>query len=76
MQESPKGDAALGAQGTVDQNEEIVKIPCPSLVLHRAEDGVVPIGIGEVAASLLHKSEMKVMTGYGHVPLFEDIEEI
>ena len=53
MQESPKGDAALGALGTVDQREKVVKIPCPSLVLHRAEDGVVPIGIGEVAASLL-----------------------
>jgi pimeloyl-ACP methyl ester carboxylesterase len=61
MQESPKGDAVLGALGIVDQREKIVKIPCPFLVLHRAEDGVVPIGIGEVAASLLQKSEMKVV---------------
>jgi pimeloyl-[acyl-carrier protein] methyl ester esterase len=74
MQESPEGDAALGELGTVDQREQIVKISCPSLVLHGAEDGVVPIGIGEVAASLLQNSEMTVMAGCGHAPFLEDIE--
>ena len=74
MQESPEGDAALGELGTLDQREQIVKISCPSLVLHGAEDGVAPIGIGEVAASLLQNSEMIVMGGCGHVPFLEDIE--
>jgi non-heme chloroperoxidase len=74
MQESPEGDAALGELGTLDQREQIAKISCPSLVLHGAEDGVAPIGIGEVAASLLQNSEMVVMGGCGHVPFLEDIE--
>ena len=74
MQESPEGDAALGELGTVDQREQMLSISCPSLVLHGVEDGVVPIGIGEVAASLLQNSEMIVMAGCGHAPFLEDKE--
>jgi pimeloyl-ACP methyl ester carboxylesterase len=44
--------------------------------VHRAEDGVMPIGIGEVSASILQKSEMSVIPGCGHVPFLEDIEAI
>ncbi|MBT5154724.1 MAG: alpha/beta hydrolase, partial [Gammaproteobacteria bacterium] len=60
--------------GTVDQREQIGKISCPSLVLHGVEDGVVPIGIGEFAASLLQNAEMEVMAGCGHAPFLEDTE--
>ena len=62
-----KGDLAI-------RDGKIAKISCPSLVLHGAEDGVAPIGIGEVAAALLQNSEMVVMGGCGHVPFLEDIE--
>ena len=72
MQESPEGDAALGELADVDQRQLLSEITCPALVLHGDQDGVVPIGIGEVAAQDLANAEFVVMKGCGHAPFLED----
>lgn len=74
MQESPAGDAALGALADIDQRAEMAGIHCPALVIHGSEDGVVPADIGRFAAECLPNAALAEMDGCGHAPFLEDME--
>jgi pimeloyl-ACP methyl ester carboxylesterase len=72
VQESPAGDASLLELGTLDQRDLIQALPCPAIIVHGTEDGVVPFAIGQAAAEMLPAGELIEMKGCGHAPFLED----
>ena len=72
LQAGPAADASLGALGQIDQRAVLQALDVPALVITGDQDGVVPPGIAEFAASLLPQGRLEVMRGCGHAPFIED----
>ncbi|MBT4160202.1 MAG: alpha/beta hydrolase [Gammaproteobacteria bacterium] len=75
LEESPAGDAALGALASLDQRNIMGALKCPALIMHGDQDGVVPVDIGRYAAELLEGARLHEMSGCGHAPFLENKEE-
>ena len=75
LQESPAGDAALLDLARIDQREIMGDLSCPALIIHGAEDGVVPIEIGRYAAEQLQKGAIHEISDCGHAPFLEAPDE-
>lgn len=56
--------AAVVAKG--DRSELLQKISVPTLVIHGADDPLIPLAAGEDTADLIPDAELKVIPGMGH----------
>ncbi|WP_305045093.1 alpha/beta fold hydrolase [Geoalkalibacter sp.] len=67
----PDPSAALGGLGTlreVDLRAHLGAIVCPTLVMHGAEDRIVPSGAGRFLAQGIGQARWCEMPGVGHAP--------
>jgi pimeloyl-ACP methyl ester carboxylesterase len=65
---NPTGSArqmrAVGATG--DRTQRLKSITAPTIVLHGAEDPLLPLGCGEDTAAKIPGAELRVVAGMGH----------
>ena len=56
--------AAVVATG--DRSELLQSISVPTLVIHGADDPLIPVAAGEDTAAQIPNAELKVISGMGH----------
>lgn len=67
----PDPGAALGGLATlqcVDLRQELTGIEQRALIIHGADDPIIPVGAGQYLAAVLPHSEMLEIPATGHVP--------
>jgi 3-oxoadipate enol-lactonase len=58
-----------------DRSEVVSSIRCPTLVIHGAEDPLVPVQNGRLLAERIAGAELAVLEGTGHLPHLERPEQ-
>jgi pimeloyl-[acyl-carrier protein] methyl ester esterase len=74
----PQPDAALAALETLrcsDLRSRLVDLALPALVMHGAEDGIVPPGAGRYLADMLPQARFQQLPRAGHAPFLSYPEE-
>jgi pimeloyl-ACP methyl ester carboxylesterase/DNA-binding CsgD family transcriptional regulator len=66
----------VGGVITHDVRSVLAAINTPTLVLHRREDTLVPLALGEYLAERIPGASFKALTGQHHTPYFGDSESI
>jgi pimeloyl-ACP methyl ester carboxylesterase/DNA-binding CsgD family transcriptional regulator len=59
-----------------DLRDVLSEISAPTLVLHRSDDRVVPIGLGRALAAFIPTARFEVLEGHFHQPWLGDREEV
>jgi len=59
-----------------DVRDVLGQISAPTLVLHRSEDHVVPIGLGRALAALIPAAHFQTLEGHFHLPWLGDRGEV
>lgn len=57
-----------------DHQDTLRHLPCPALFLLGAEDALVPLDAGLHAATLPDQTDVRVLSGVGHMAMFEATE--
>jgi pimeloyl-ACP methyl ester carboxylesterase/DNA-binding CsgD family transcriptional regulator len=68
--------ALLEMWSRADLRDVLGEITAPTLVLHRSEDRVVPIGLGRALAALIPTARFQALEGHFHLPWLGDREEL
>ena len=68
--------ATLEEQATVDVSDDLARVRCPALVLHRRDATVIPLTASEELAAGLPGGELRVLDGSSASLFFEDAEAI
>lgn len=74
----PQPDAALAALETLrcsDLRSQLGELAVPTLVMHGAEDGIVPPGAGRYLADTLPQARFQQLARTGHAPFLSYPEE-
>lgn len=58
----------------IDRGLLLGEVKCPVLILHGAEDNMIPLDVSEKAAEFLEKGRLEVIQGVGHK--FDDNQEV
>lgn len=66
---------ALAILSGEDLRESLIKITCPTLILHGRADQIVPCGAGEYLAESISGAQFHQMPGVGHAPFMSTPEE-
>ena len=77
--ESTSGETAaslLELWARTDLREILHEITAPTLVLHRREDPVVPIGLAHKLAALIPGAQFQTLEGSCHQPWFGDPTDV
>jgi len=59
-----------------DLRDVLGQISAPTLVLHRTDDHVVPIGLGRALAALIPAAHFQALEGHFHLPWLGDRDEL
>ena len=65
----------LGLLEKHDQRHLPQMIPCPTLVIHGAEDRIVPVGAGRALAAALPQGQLCEFPATGHAPHWTRLSE-
>jgi pimeloyl-ACP methyl ester carboxylesterase/DNA-binding CsgD family transcriptional regulator len=68
--------ATLEEQATVDVSDDLARVRCPALVLHRRGATVIPLPVSEELAAGLPNSELRIIEGTSASLFFEDPEGV
>jgi pimeloyl-[acyl-carrier protein] methyl ester esterase len=74
----PQPDAAVAALETLrcsDLRSQLGELAVPALVMHGAEDGIVPPGAGRYLADMLPQARFQQLARAGHAPFLSYPEE-
>ena len=55
---------------------DLAATACPTIVVHGAEDRLVPIVHSEHTASLIPGAELRVLPGVGHLSLIDELPSL
>lgn len=62
----------LEADYAIDVRHLLDQVTCPTLVLHRRQDHMIPFALGEYLASRIRGSSFAALEGEHHIPYFGD----
>ncbi len=68
--------ATLEEQATVDVSDDLARVRCPALVLHRRDATVIPLTASEELAAGLPRGELRVLDGSSASLFFEDADAV
>lgn len=72
-QTSPDGmrSALMGMKSRLDSTPTLEMINVPTLILHGAEDQIIPVSEAEAMHAAIHGSQLKIIADAGHLPNLE-----
>lgn len=79
LEAPPRRFAVAHQQGAIagwSGRDRLGEIACPTLVIHGADDGMVPPENGRQIASLIPGARFELITQCGHLPMLEKPEEV
>jgi sigma-B regulation protein RsbQ len=68
--------AARIFEGTFGASPDLAAVGLPTLLIHGAADGIVPVGIAEWVHGQIAGSRLEVLDGIGHVPTMTAPEQV
>jgi len=66
----------LEAASIVDVSEELARVQCPTVVLHRAEADVIPLAMSQQLADSLPNAALQILPGRSASLFFEDTDVV
>lgn len=66
--------ALLGMRDRPDSTPTLAQITCPTLILHGAEDQLIPLAEAEAMSAAIHGARLAVIPNAGHMPQLEQPE--
>jgi pimeloyl-ACP methyl ester carboxylesterase len=67
--------ALLGMRDRPDSTSLLPQVSCPTLIIHGAEDQIIPVSEAEAMQRLIPGARLEVLPGAGHLPNLEQAEK-